>query len=343
MSPTLLKEEAQFFIWDPSEPIAMRPLVWSKNGITSYYVHDGNKNVSEVVALDGACVAHYTYAPFAAVVSASGTFVFDNTFRFSSEYSDDDIGLVHYNYRQYNPSTGRWMSRDRIGERTTSNLYLFVRNTPSYTIDLYGLKDHWKWVNLPNGSQCKVNCAEPDPPAPGRPAKTCQIADLKVATGEEGAKCKSFLHLAMQDEGVKAIMAKMKVMNCKIPPIECRCCTAGCKGAGAWHISGRKGWGIYICSSVQLNQRSMIEYLKHELTHEIQSCSHAPDGTCLDRMLREMEAYKAGGRGFSCIGKDGECGGAIGGAVWSSCYAKRCSIEDINDALVIAMELYYGE
>ena len=60
-------------------------------------------------------------------------------------------------------------------------------------------------------------------------------------------------------------------------------------------------------------------------------------------MLREMEAYKAGGRGFSCIGKDGECGGAIGGAVWSSCYVKRCSIEDINDALIIAMELYYGE
>ena len=24
-------------------------------------------------------------------------------------------------------------------------------------------------------------------------------------------------------------------------------------------------------------------------------------------------------------------------------YAKRCSIEDINDALIIAMELYYGE
>ncbi|MDO4196997.1 MAG: RHS repeat-associated core domain-containing protein, partial [Prevotellaceae bacterium] len=339
----LATHNLQFFIWDPSEPIAMRPLVWSKNGITSYYVHDGNKNVSEVVALDGACVAHYTYAPFAAVVSASGTFVSDNTFRFSSEYSDDDIGLVHYNYRQYNPSTGRWMSRDRIGERTTSNLYLFVRNTPSYTIDLYGLKDHWKWVNLPNGSQCKVNCAEPDPPAPRRRAKTCQIADLKVATGEEGAKCKSFLHLAMQDEGVKAIMTKMKVMNCKIPPIECGCCSAGCKGAGAWHISVRKGWGIYICSSAQLNQRSMIEYLKHELTHEIQSCSHAPDGTCLDRMLREIEAYKAGGRGFSCIGKNGECGGAIGGAVWSSCYAKRCSIEDINDALIIAMELYYGE
>ena len=339
----LATHNLQFFIWDPSEPIAMRPLVWSKNGITSYYVHDGNKNVSVVVAQDGAYVAHYTYAPFGAVVSASETFVSDNTFRFSSEYYDDDIGLVHYNYRQYNPSTGRWMSRDGIGERTTSNLYRFVRNAPSYMIDLYGLKNNWKPVKLSDGTLCKVNCAEPDPPAPGRPAKICQIADLKVATGEEGAKCKSFLDLALQDEGVKAIVAKMKAMNCKIPPIECRCCNAGCKGAGAWHISGKKGWGIYICSSAQLNQRSMIEYLKHELTHEIQSCSHAPDGTCLDRMLREMEAYKAGGRGFSCIGKNGECGGAIGGAVWSSCYAKRCSIEDINDALIIAMELYYGE
>lgn len=59
-------------------------------------------------------------------------------------------------------------------------------------------------------------------------------------------------------------------------------------------------------------------------------------------MLQEIEAYKAGGGEFSCP-KDGKCGGAIGDAVWSSCYVKRCSIQDVNDALISAMEQYYSE
>lgn len=84
----------------------------------------------------------------------------------------------------------------------------------------------------------------------------------------------------------------------------------------------------------------MIEYLKHELTHELQTCTGAADATCADRMKREIEAYKSGGRDFSCI-KDGKCGGAIGGAVWSSCITKRCSVSDITDALMAAMKAYY--
>lgn len=38
----------------------------------------------------------------------------------------------------------------------------------------------------------------------------------------------------------------------------------------------------------------MIEYLKHELTHELQTCTGAADATCADRMKREIEAYKSG-------------------------------------------------
>ena len=37
------------FIWDPNEPVAMRPLVWNATTLNSqpstrYYTHDGNKN-----------------------------------------------------------------------------------------------------------------------------------------------------------------------------------------------------------------------------------------------------------------------------------------------------------
>ena len=74
------------YIWDCTEPIATRPLVWRHGGETRYYTHDGNKNVSEVVDAVNAIAAHYAYTPFGAVREQSGTLSDINPFRFSSEY-----------------------------------------------------------------------------------------------------------------------------------------------------------------------------------------------------------------------------------------------------------------
>ena len=60
----------------------------------------------------------------------------DNPFRFSSEYADDELGLVYYNYRYYNPQNGRWISRDPMMERPQENLYGYVGNFPSAFIDI---------------------------------------------------------------------------------------------------------------------------------------------------------------------------------------------------------------
>ena len=85
----------QTFIWDPTEEVATRPLVWVRNDSASYYVHDGNKNVSEVVAKNGDIAAHYKYAPFGALTQACGESMFSNPWRFSSEYFDGDVELVY--------------------------------------------------------------------------------------------------------------------------------------------------------------------------------------------------------------------------------------------------------
>ena len=60
-------------IWDPSEPVATRPL-WMQRVSGTYnffYFHDGNKNVSELVSYQAArgVPAHYEYAPFGAVTA----------------------------------------------------------------------------------------------------------------------------------------------------------------------------------------------------------------------------------------------------------------------------------
>ena len=102
-------------------------------------------NVSELVHFEtrNGIAAHYDYAPFGAVtraISASAvtdnTFTTDNPFRFSSEYHDDTLGLVYYNYRHYNPIDGRWCGRDPLEEQGLYNLFQYGKN--SFIVDYLG-------------------------------------------------------------------------------------------------------------------------------------------------------------------------------------------------------------
>ena len=138
------------YIWDPTEPVATRPLVWNRNGESGFYTHDGNKNVSEVISPDGSIVAHYEYAPFGAVTSQTGSRASSNPYRFSSEFADDTLGLVSYNYRHYGSMLGRWLGRDpseclsrevRIPGSMGSgeNLYLMIHNDLQIQADILGL------------------------------------------------------------------------------------------------------------------------------------------------------------------------------------------------------------
>ena len=133
------------FVWDPTEPVATRPLIMrAKNwGLNLFYTHDGNKNVSEVFyhAPQNGIAAHYDYAPFGAVTRTfSATRVTnrdllsENPFRFSSEYHDDTMGLVYYNYRHYDPANSRWCGRDIVFQL---NSYVYQGNLSHY--DMLGL------------------------------------------------------------------------------------------------------------------------------------------------------------------------------------------------------------
>ncbi len=136
--------ELQTFVWNPTEPVVARPLVWNIstlqpfNFLTSYYTHDGNKNVSEVIASDGALAAHYECAPFGAVAVKCGASAVANPWRFSSEYAEDDTATVYYNYRHYEPDIGRWGDRGRTFENGGCNLYIVVANSPIDRIDAKG-------------------------------------------------------------------------------------------------------------------------------------------------------------------------------------------------------------
>jgi RHS repeat-associated protein len=168
-----LNLELQTFVWDPTEPVATRPLVWNFstfqpfNLSTSYYTHDGNKNISEVVAVNSDVEAHYECAPFGYMVVQCGGVVDENPWRFSSGFSDDKLGMVYYNYRFYDFMCGKWVRRDPIvdimavsedvyellrrsvgldgdwqGESALQNLFVFCRNSPIGDTDIIGLIEH---------------------------------------------------------------------------------------------------------------------------------------------------------------------------------------------------------
>ena len=103
-------------VWDPTEPVATRPLVWlGEDGLACFF-HDGNKNVVDFVTTGVAPSAcHYAYTPFGMDTGSAGDTDL-NPWRFSSEYADRAMGLVYYNYRHYNHVVGRWSMYDPVDE-----------------------------------------------------------------------------------------------------------------------------------------------------------------------------------------------------------------------------------
>ena len=70
--------------------------------------------------------------------------------------------LVYYLYRFYEPNLQRWVSRDPIGEREDSNLYLFVKNNPILYLDPDGREAILPWILRKIGMR-PINPINPQP------------------------------------------------------------------------------------------------------------------------------------------------------------------------------------
>lgn len=119
------------YVWQPTGLDV--PLL--RNG-GEFYVTDTNKNVVALIDSNGNIVDTYVYSPFGRCEYSGGS---TNPFRFSSEYQDDETGLVYFNYRYYSPEDGRWISRDPIEEIGSYNLFLYCNNNSIGQIDYLGM------------------------------------------------------------------------------------------------------------------------------------------------------------------------------------------------------------
>lgn len=128
------------YVWNEQGANGLGGLLLVNEGANSYLVgHDGNGNVAALVnAGTGNVAASYDYNPFGEAVKATGEYAARNPFQFSTKYTDGETGLLYYGYRYYNPSAGRWLSKDPIEEQGGLNLYAFVSNDSVNRFDQLG-------------------------------------------------------------------------------------------------------------------------------------------------------------------------------------------------------------
>lgn len=108
---------------------------------THYVAYDGNGNMVALAdPANGTWSARYEYGPFGEPIRTTGDpIAHTNPFRFSTKYTDLESGFLNYGHRLYNPTTGRWLSKDPIEEDGGLNLYGFVGNNGINHWDILGL------------------------------------------------------------------------------------------------------------------------------------------------------------------------------------------------------------
>src|SRR5437773_4346102 len=99
--------------------LAIKPSI----GNPSFAAYDGNGNVTGLIdATTGTTSGNFEYGPFGETIRLTPNSNNQSVFRFSTKYTDDESDFLYYGFRYYNPSTGRWLSRDPLGEATSFNL-----------------------------------------------------------------------------------------------------------------------------------------------------------------------------------------------------------------------------
>lgn len=105
----------------------------------------GNHLGSTALELDGAggVVTYEEYFPYGGTSFVAGDDLRDvrrKEYRHCGRLRDDATGFYHYEFRDYAPWIGHWLSPDPLGPEDGLNLYAFVQGNPIRFVDADGLQ-----------------------------------------------------------------------------------------------------------------------------------------------------------------------------------------------------------
>ena len=115
-----------------------------------FYTRDHLGSIKDLIDVKtGNVVVRYDYDPFGHRTRLDGA-EFETDFGFAGMFWIPEVGLNLTWFRAYDPTIGRWLSRDQLDNAEMEegpNLYAYVQNNPINRIDSIGLyccEDEWK-------------------------------------------------------------------------------------------------------------------------------------------------------------------------------------------------------
>jgi RHS repeat-associated protein len=116
----------------------------------SFYIYDGAGSVRQLTDSNGTPTDEYEYDAYGNSFTKTGTT--PNNYLYRGEQYDSDLGLYYLRARYYNPSTGRFLSRDpedgKAIDPKTLHKYLYADGDPVNGIDPRGREDLITYADL---------------------------------------------------------------------------------------------------------------------------------------------------------------------------------------------------
>ncbi|HKP02600.1 MAG TPA: RHS repeat-associated core domain-containing protein [Chthoniobacterales bacterium] len=161
-----------------------------------YYSKDHLGSIREMTDVAGTLRARYNYDPFGNWDKVSGDLNVD--FGYTGHFRHSASHLYFAPFRTYDPTIGRWINRDPIGEGGGLNLYSYVGNSPNNRVDPLGLIETW-----PGPASREINTLPKLPVIgiPGRKVHPPFVPDMMLPSGGCGVAYEAwsrFLEMAGQ-------------------------------------------------------------------------------------------------------------------------------------------------
>jgi RHS repeat-associated protein len=111
------------------------PLEQITGSKVTYYTHDQLGSTRLLTNSSGKSVGTYTYDPYGAVASHTGSV--STNLQFAGQFTDDESGLQYLQARYYDPATGQFMSVDPLAT-VTGQPYEYAGDDPVNSVDPSG-------------------------------------------------------------------------------------------------------------------------------------------------------------------------------------------------------------